>query len=157
MLNEQNCIFSKNRNGFLQAEIDGVAVGRVKIVCAQPLHCPHEYLSVMSMDDKEHGIIEKLTDFSEAQQAFIKGEIAERYFCPVLSEINSIKDKMGNFFFDVVIDGHKKNFAVRDLTKSIRQQGNAVTITDVDGNRYAIQDISKIGRKSRRMLEPYLY
>ena len=77
----------------------------------------------------------------------IEEDIRLRYFCPVISEILSIKDKMGSFYFDVVIRGRKKNFMVRDLSKNIRQLNATVTITDTDGNRYKIEDI---GRSTER-------
>ena len=157
MLNEQNCIFSYNRNGFLQAKIDGQDVGRVKIVCTQPLTQPDAFLCVIGTDDAEKGIIENIRDFTGEQKTMIEEDIRLRYFCPVITGILSIKDKMGSFYFDVVIQGKKKNFMVRDLSKNIRQTGVTVTITDTDGNRYKIEDIGAIHRKSRRKLEPYLY
>lgn len=157
MLEQSNCCFSLNKNGFLQARIDGENVGRVKIVCTQPLTAPNEYISVISMEDKEHGIIRSIDDFDEEQMRFILNDIKSRYFCPLISEIISIKDKMGSFYFDVTVSDRKKSFMVRDLTKNIRQQGDSVTITDMDGNRYKIEDINAINRKSRRKLEPYLY
>ena len=157
MLNEKNCIFSYNQNGLLQAKIDGQDVGRVKIVCTQPLTQPDAFLCVIGMDDDEKGIIEHINDFTGEQKMMIEEDIRLRYFCPVISEILSIKDKMGSFYFDVVIRGRKKNFMVRDLSKNIRQLNATVTITDTDGNRYKIEDIGAIHRKSRRKLEPYLY
>ena len=157
MLNEQTCIFSYNKNGLLQAKIDSRDVGRVKIVCTQPLTHPDDFLCVIGMDDEEKGIIESIRDFTGEQRKMIEEDIRLRYFCPVITEILSIKDKMGSFYFDVVIQGKKKNFMVRDLSKNIRQTNATVTITDVDGNRYKIEDINAIHRKSKRKLEPYLY
>ena len=157
MLNKSNCIFEKNENGFLLAGIDGQKPVRVKIVCTQPLTKPYEYVSVMSMEDEEYGIIENISDFDGEQRRLIEENIRQRYFCPVISEISSIKDKMGNFYFDVIINSKKKNFLVRDLTKNIRQYSNSITIIDTDGNRYLIDDINSVPKKSRRKLQPYLY
>ena len=157
MLNKNNCRFQKNANGFLTAEIDGESACRVKIVCTQPLTRPHEFVSVMSMDDEEKGIIESVSDFEGEQRSLIEEDIKQRYFCPIISEITAIKDKMGNFYFDVIINGKKKNFLVRDLTKNIRQYSNSITIIDTDGNRYQIENINNVPKKSRRKLQPYLY
>lgn len=157
MLSKSNCVLEKNKNGFLIAEIDGKNVGRVKIVCTQPLTKPYEYVSVMSMDDEEYGIIQSVSDFDGGQRELIEEDIRQRYFCPIISEITSIKDKMGNFYFDVIISGKKKNFLVRDLTKNIRQYSDSITIIDTDGNRYLIDDINSVPKKSRRKLQPYLY
>ena len=64
---------------------------------------------------------------------------------------------MGNFYFDVMIGDFKRAFTVKDITKSIRQVGGAVILIDLDGNRFRIDDISAISKKSLRKLEPYLY
>ena len=68
MLNEKNCIFSYNQNGLLQAKIDGQDVGRVKIVCTQPLTQPDAFLCVIGMDDDEKGIIEHINDFTASRR-----------------------------------------------------------------------------------------
>lgn len=152
-----NVQFQRNENGFLTAIVDGNDVGRVKIVCTRPLTSPLEYVAVMSMDDEEYCILPSVSDFSEEQRALIEEDICQRYFCPVISEIYSIRDKMGNFYFEVRIGERRKNFLVRDLTKNIRQYGNEITITDTDGNRYRIADLQAVPKKSKRKLQPYLY
>lgn len=157
MLNPENCQFRLNDNGFLLATVEGKDVGRVKIVCSRPLTQPMDYVSVMSMEDEEYGIIPSVNLFDGEQKALIEENIRQRYFCPTITEILSIKDKMGNFYFDVLIQGHKKNFLVRDLTKNIRQYGNSIMIIDTDGNRYRMDDLDNVPKKSRRKLQPYLY
>ena len=118
---------------------------------------PNEYICISDIEKNEVGIIEKIADFSPEQQKLINSELSQRYYCPVIDKIESIKEKMGNFYFDVVIGGVKKSFAVKDITKSIRQHGDAIDVTDIDGNRYRITDFDSIEAKSRRKLEPYLY
>ncbi len=151
------CIFSVNPSGFLAAEIDGKAYKRVILTRALPLSSPNEYICISDIEKNEVGIIEKIADFSPGQQKLINSELSQRYYCPVIEKIESIKEKMGNFYFDVVIGGVKKSFAVKDITKSIRQHGDAIDVTDIDGNRYRITDFDSIEAKSRRKLEPYLY
>lgn len=151
------CVFSLNPNGFLAAEIDGKEFKRVILTRTLPLSLPDEYICISDIEKNEVGIIEKIADFSPEQQKLINSELSQRYYCPVIDKIETIKEKMGNFYFDVIIGGVKKSFAVKDITKSIRQHGNAIDVTDIDGNRYRIADFNSIEAKSRRKLEPYLY
>lgn len=153
----EKCIFSLNPNGFLAAEIDGKEYKRVILTRTLPLSLPDEYICISDIEKNEVGIIEKIAEFSPEQQKLINSELSQRYYCPVIDKIETIKEKMGNFYFDVIIGGVKKSFAVKDITKSIRQHGSAIDVTDIDGNRYRITDFNSIEAKSRRKLEPYLY
>ena len=153
----EKCVFSLNPNGFLAAEIDGKEFKRVILTRTLPLSLPDEYICISDIEKNEVGIIEKIADFSPEQQKLINSELSQRYYCPVIDKFETIKEKMGNFYFDVIIGGVKKSFAVKDITKSIRQHGNAIDVTDIDGNRYRIADFNSIEAKSRRKLEPYLY
>lgn len=153
----ETCVFSINKSGFLSADINGTQYKRVTLSRALPLTEPGRYISVFDMENKELGIIESVEAFSAEQQKIINSELSSRYFCPIVTDITSIKEKMGHFYFDVLIGEFKKSFAVKDISKSIRQVGTAVDLTDIDGNRYRIADFDSINKKSRRRLEPYLY
>lgn len=153
----QTCIFSTGANGFLSAEINGTRHKRVILTRALPLSLPDEYICISDTEKNELGIIERAADFSAEQQELIRRELGQRYFCPVITEIKEIKEKMGQFYFDVSIGAFKKSFAVKDISKSIRQRGESIDLTDIDGNRYTVERFNDIPSKSRRKLEPYLY
>ncbi len=153
----ETCVFARNKSGFLSVVIGGEEYKRVTLSRALPLSEPSKYISIFDMDNKEIGIIESVEAFSPEQRVLINAELSDRYYCPVITEITSIKEKMGHFYFDVLIGDFKKGFAIKDLTKSIRQVDSAVDLTDIDGNRYRINDFDAINKKSRRRLEPYLY
>lgn len=151
------CIFSQSKNGFLSAEINGEIYNRVILSRALPLNAPDDYICISDTQKHEIGIIEHISAFSREQQELINYELSQRYFCPDITEIEAIKEKMGHFYFDVKIGQYKRSFTVRDLSKNIRCIGSNITLTDVDGNRYMISDINQINKKSRKKLEPYLY
>ncbi|MBR4728161.1 MAG: DUF1854 domain-containing protein [Clostridia bacterium] len=153
----EDCVFSCGDNGFLSAEINGTVWPRVLLLRSLPLTAPEDYICITDVDRNELGIIEHIGAFAQDQQDLIHAELAQRYFCPCVTEILDIKEKMGNFYFDVMIGDFKRAFTVKDITKSIRQIGGAVILIDLDGNRFRIDDIAAISKKSRRKLEPYLY
>ena len=53
---------------------------------------------------------------------------------------------------------YKKNCALKDVSKNIRMlDDDRLVITDVDGNRYIIESLSALDKKSLKRLEPYLF
>ncbi|MCR5524007.1 MAG: DUF1854 domain-containing protein [Clostridia bacterium] len=153
----ENCRFFETPSGFLGAEINGNTYRRVILSRALPLTMPDKYICITDVEKNELGIIEDISYFTEEQQKLINGELSQRYFCPVITEILSIKEKFGNFYFDVKIGNYKKNFTVKNLNKNIRYHGEGFDLIDVDGSRYRILDFDKFPSKSRRKLEPYIY
>ena len=152
-----SCCFFETEFGFLGVKIGDKTYRRVILTRALPLSAPNRYICISDVDKKEIGIIERADAFSAEQQTLINKELSLRYFCPVITEIISIKEKMGHFYFEVKISNQKKSFTVRDISKSVRLFNGDVTITDMDANRYRIPDFASIPHKSRRILEPYIY
>ncbi len=153
----EECVFSINKNGFLTLSLNGKEYPRVILARSLPVTRPFDYICISDTEKNEIGIIQRVSDFSPEQQQLIKNELDQRYYCPVISSIDTIKEKMGHFYFDVHIGGVKKSFTVKDISKNIRMFDGCVYLTDIDGNRYSIKEFEKIPSKSRRKLEPYIY
>ena len=157
-LEPNKCKFSFNSNGFLVFSINGESKGRVKLTRSYPYSLTDEYICVHDIEDNEIGIIRDLKELDKDSLDSANKELHNRYYCPTVTAVKSIKERMGHFYFDVVIDGKDKSFTVRDLTRNLRSANEStLLIFDVDGNRYIIPDQEKIEQKSRRLLEPYLY
>lgn len=153
-----DCRFTESEAGFLLLEKAGEKMGRVKLRRCYPYTEPSEYIAVCDLEDNELGILRDLALLDPQSQESTEKELAARYFCPALTEIKSVKEKMGHFYFEVMIGSTKKNFTVRNITNNVRLTGDdTVLIFDMDGNRFVIPQFSKIPSKSRKLLEPYLY
>ena len=147
-----------NKNGFLCMTLCGESKGRVKLVRSYPYTMPYDYISVTDIEDNEIGIILSLDALDSDSEKNAKSELERRYYCPTVSEIKSIKEKMGHFYFETVIGGTPKSFTVSNISRNMRFAGDdELLIFDMDGNRYKIPEYSKINTKSRKLLEPYLY
>lgn len=152
------CKLFFNANGFLLMEYRGQNKGRVKLIRSYPYTYADEYICVHDLEDNEIGIIKDLKELDRDSQKAALKELETRYYCPIITSVKSIKERMGHFYFETVIDGKEKNFTVRDLTRNLHfVDDKQLLIFDVDGNRYIIPDCEKIERKSKRLLEPYLY
>lgn len=157
-LNPSQCKFSFNSNGFLIFTLNGEAKGRVKLIRTYPYTLTDEYICVHDLDDKEIGIIRSLNELDAESMESAQRELANRYYCPTVTTVKKVKERMGNFYFETIIDNNPKSFTVRDITKNLRfASENTLLIFDMDGNRYIIPDFDKIEEKSRHLLEPYLY
>ncbi|MBQ3048727.1 MAG: DUF1854 domain-containing protein [Oscillospiraceae bacterium] len=158
LLDPKECNFYVNPNGFTALQLGERNVKRVKLARTLPYSQPFSYICVFDTEDNEIGIIKDVDELAAESAALVKKELDNRYYCPQVTQIISIKEKLGYFYFDVMIGEHKKVFAVKDISRNIKQlDENRIIIFDVDGNRYYIADIWSIDKSSRRKIEPYLY
>ena len=144
-LKPEECSFKFNSNGFLVLTLKGENKGRVKLIRSYPYTLKGEYICVQSLENEEIGIIRDLKDLDEVSSSACTKELESRYYCPTVTAVKSIKERMGHFYFETTIDGKDKNFTVRDLTRNLRfSSENTLLIFDVDGNRYIIPEYEKI-------------
>ncbi len=173
-LTDENARFYKTENGFpameavlpkrgddLLTEQDNTPVkqdfGRVYFHRCFPFETPDEYISVLDKDGREYAMIRNLCDLDESAQAIIRGELDRKYLCPVIEKICSLKEKLGYSFWTVITDRGEMKFSMHDTYRNIARVGNGMLIiNDVDGNRYRINDVAKLDRKSFKKIELYL-
>lgn len=162
MLDLNNAEFYTTPGGFTGLKYAGKDYNRISLRRALPIEYPMDYISVADKDNKEIGMIRSLSDLDEKQYDIIITELNNRYYCPSVYEIKSVKDKLGYVYLELLI-GHddmkyKKNCAVKDVNKNIRMlDDNKLAIFDVDGNRYIINSLSDLDKKSLKRLEPFLF
>ena len=150
--------FYRNAQGFLALRTKDEDHLRVQVRRALPFTEPGRYVCITDMDDNELALIEDIGQLSEGQRALVCEELDLRYYYPVVTEVKSIKEKMGTYYFAVSIGEHEKSAAVKDISKNLRQLGGGkIILTDVDGNRFLIPDVYAIKRNVLRRLEAYLY
>lgn len=173
-LTADNSRFYKTKNGFpameamlprraddLESEADKTPVkqdfGRVFFHRCFPFETPNEYISVLDKDGREYAMIRNLADMPEEAQAIILEELDRKYLCPVIEKICSLKEKLGYSFWTVTTDRGEMSFSMHDTYRNIaRVGGGMLIISDVDGNRYRINDVAKLDRKSFKKIELYL-
>ena len=150
--------FFRSKNGFLGLKYNGTEYKRIILSRTMPYTDPESYICVADTDMKEIGILDKVSSLTKDQAAMVRDELEKRYFNPIITEVESAKMKMGYVYFDVVLTTGKKVFTVKDFSRNIRQlDSNRLVITDVDGNRYLIENYEALDTKSKKRLEPYLF
>ena len=150
--------FFETNNGFVGLKYQDKEYKRIVLLRTLPFKKPEEFISIADSENKEIAILQDISLLSESQAEIVRKELAKRYYCPIILEIQSVKEKMGYVYFDVRINNGTRNFAVKDVSRNVRQlDDRRIIIFDVDGNRYLIEEISALDAKSLRRIEPYLF
>ena len=132
-------------------------LGRVFLHRAFPYDMPDKFISVLDKDGKEYGMIKDISALPEEMAQIIRAELKRKYFCPVITKINTVSAKFGYTYWEADSDMGKLSFSMHDTYRNIAKVGgNRLILTDVDGNRYEIRDYLLLDRKSFRKLELYL-
>jgi hypothetical protein len=139
------------------APLEEKTFDRIYLHRAFPFDYPYEYISVIDKDNKEIGLISSIADFDDETGALLKGELERKYYTPKILKIKSIKERYGYAYWSVVTDAGDIDFTLRDTYRSmIKIEGGRIYITDIDGNRFEIENIESLDRQSYRKIELYL-
>ncbi len=160
-LDSDNCSIFK-KGDFIGAAIKDAEGGeeihdRVWLHRSFPFDMPFEYISLQNKDQEELGLIRSIDVFPEDERALIRGELERKYFTPKVKKILTLKEARGFSFWKILTDAGELSFTVQDTSKSIARIGaDRAFIFDISSNRYEIESLSGLDKKSARKLELYL-
>ncbi len=160
-LNADNAEFHI-KNGFpaMNLTIDGEKkeYERVFLHRAFPFELLWQYISVLDGEGKEIGVVYNVEDFGRETCELLKNELRRKYYEPHVKTIVSMKERYGFSYWNVITkEDRKVNFTMQDTFRNIIRVGNDKAILlDVDGNRFVIESIAELDRKSYKKIELYL-
>lgn len=160
-LDKTNARFSSN-NGFLSMIAilsDGEKkYDRVFAHRAFPFEMLWKYISILDSDSNELGVIFDLEDLDENDIETVKTELERKYYEPRIKKVESMKERYGFSYWGVVTeDGRNVKFTMQDTFKNIIRVGeDKAILLDVDGNRFVIESIEALDKKSHKKIELYL-
>ena len=131
---------------------------RVFLHRAFPHELLWEYISVLDCESKEIGLIYNIDDFDSDTAATLKGELERKYYSPIIESIEGVKERYGFSYWKVIVKGGKKmTFTMQDTFRNIVHTGeDSLVLLDADGNRFTIESVIALDRKSYRKIELYL-
>lgn len=156
-ITEGDAVFSME-NGFLYMAYPKEATPcRVMLHRNFPLEFPYEYISVQNTDGTELASVRRLDDFSDPARTLLQTELERKYYSPAILKILSIKERFGFSYWDTETAAGRLTFTLQDTYKSIiRTGGSRIFIVDVEGNRFTVENVDALDRRSRKKLEIYL-
>jgi len=159
-LNSENAVFERTEGGFVSLRMGDEFYPRVQVYQSFPFTDPYSYISIREPDEKakEIGIIKDLrTDVSKETRQMLEEQLRLRYFTPIIKRINNIKDEYGFAYFDVLTDHGACRFTIHMGGSSVVHLSDTrLLITDLDGNRFEIPDVTKLTTAELKKLDLFL-
>ncbi len=165
-LTDKNTAFARTNGGFVSLDIpaDGDAPAehydRIRVVRSFPFTSPETYISIRTVEEKsrEIGIIRDLNkDVSKETREMLTEQMSLRYFTPVITKINDIKEEYGHAYFDVETNEGPCKFVIYMNASSVVNLSDVrLMISDLDGNRFEIPDYTKLTSAELKKLDLFL-
>ena len=88
----------------------------------------------------------------------LKEELARKYYAQQIKTILSVKERYGFSYWKVITSENRTvNFTMQDTFRNIIRVGeDKAVLLDVDGNRFMLDSIAALDRKSYKKIELYL-
>lgn len=158
-LTKENAVFSRTEGGFLALDYDGTHYDRVGVYRTFPLTDAEKFISIREANEKarEIGMIEDLKQLSTEQEEMLQEQLRLRYFLPQIEKIYDIKDEYGYGYFDVKTNFGDCRFTIHMSSGSVVSLTDTrILITDLDGNRFEIPDLSKLTTGEKKKLDLFI-
>ncbi len=154
--------FERSAGGFLNLHFNGKEYKRVAVHRCFPFSAKDDFLSIREAEDmgeasKEIGLIEDLRTWPQAVQEMLDEQLALRYFMPKILKVKKIKEEFGFSYWEVESDRGPASFTIRGGSGSIFSPSRGrYIITDIDGNRFIIENMEELTAKERKLLDLYV-
>ena len=141
---------------------DGTVHRSVFAVRCFPASQPNDYISLRTWhrDGHEHeiGILRRLDQWSEANQALVRAALARRYFLRKITGIEDIKLEFGHLVFKVRTDQGPTQFTMRWTQSQAQDFGErGKVLLDTEDNRFLVSDTEELPQRERELLQRHIY
>jgi len=147
-----------NAQGELEVELpDGTVHAGARVIPAFPISRPNRFVHVQDAEGNELGVLLEPRRLDRESRDLILAQADQAYFMPRISRIVRVDERMGIARWEVETDRGWSSFDVVSRSESVWYVGrDRLVIRDADGNRYLIEDLSRLDRRSRRLADLYL-
>lgn len=158
-INKNNAHFSVNDGGFISLDFDGNHYERILVFRSFPFSDGDQFLSVRESTGRnaEIGIIKHIDDMDENAKEIILHDLKLRYFVPKIKNIHSVRIDHGYATFTVLTDYGDMKFVARSSGDAVtRLSDKRVIFTDIDGNRYEIENLDNLSAMEIKRIDVFL-
>jgi hypothetical protein len=131
----------------------------VRVIPAFPISRPNRFVYFLDAEGNELGLLEEPRRLDRESRDLVLAQADQAYFMPRITRIADVEERPGSGLarWDVDTDRGPSIFEVVSRSESVWYVGkNRVVIRDADGNRYLIEDLSALDKRSRRLADLYL-
>ncbi|MEK3888822.1 DUF1854 domain-containing protein [Bacillus sp. FSL K6-3431] len=153
-LTESNTVFLETEGHMLSVHVDGEIHPAVYLHCSFPHMNKRIFISVRTRENKEIGIIKTLDEFPSGVISLLEEHIKLRYFAPEITNVIKIQEEFGYSYWETETSAGNCRFTVRMGRGNVTGvTASKVLITDIDGNRFIIEDLGALSDKEYKMVE----
>jgi len=136
---------------------DGSVFEDVELRRLFPISDRDNYISLIDKNEHEIAMIRSYDDVSEESAAAVKACFNDYYLIPKILKITECSDSTGMLKISALTDHGQTTFRVRNRHYDMKiYDNNRVIIRDSDDNRYEIEDLNKLDRKSWLLIASFL-
>ena len=118
-----------------------------------PLSGHRRYITLLDSNLKEKAILRDLAQLDPDSRAAVESCLAEFYIIPKIIGVIDVSDKFGVHTWTCRTDCGIRKFRIKERHVSIKLlYDGRVLVRDVNDNRYEIEDIKKLDKRSQHLL-----
>jgi hypothetical protein len=124
------------------------------VVLCRPLNDPQGLGVLQDRDGKELLLLSELGKLDGRSRQVLEQSLRLRGLTARILSIESLAHQYGAVYWKVKTDRGGREFVLKGLTEHVRWLGDSrILITDVDGNRFEIPDMTALDKSSRDLLD----
>lgn len=153
LLEPDRISFSRSSGGVFQAVIEGKAYDEIVLFRVFPFRYTTQFISVRNAKNEEIGIVRDIALLDRESRMEIEKELQLRYFLPIVTRIESVKQKADLWIWELGTNLGDTRIVMRNLHEFMQFPGNnRVILTDMNGKRCEIRDYEQLDSHSKRQL-----
>jgi hypothetical protein len=149
--------FSRRQGGVFQGIINGKTYEEIILFRIFPFQYTTQYISVRDAKGEEIGVIRDIQQLDKESRAEMDKELQLRYFLPLVTQIDSIKQKSDLWIWELQTNLGPTRIVMRNLHEHMQYpSANRIILTDINGKRCEIRDWQALDGHSRNQLKDIL-
>ena len=140
----------------LHVSLDGQDFPKVRAVRAFPITGRADYVSFLNEEHKEVVLLAHPHKLDKESLHALEQALAKMYYVAKITRIDSVTEIMGVTNWETQTDHGYATFEVVDREYIRKLPGGRYIIADADGNRFEIEDISRLDPRSQSIAQSEL-
>ena len=128
----------------------------LRVVRVFPISGRGDHVSFIDSNGKEVALLEHPRGLDKASRHALEAAFDRMYYVPKIVRVLSVTESFGMSRWEVMTDRGYAAFEMTDREGIRKLPGGRYLVHDPDGNRFEIEDLSKLDRQSCAMLQSEL-
>jgi len=123
-----------------------------------PVSGLEKYITLLDEEGREQAIVRDIAQLLPESRAVLENSLREYYMIPKIKRFVEVNEKQTHYWiWTAETDRGTYTFEIRNYNQTVKPlYDGRVLIKDANDNRYEIPDVSKLDKKSLRMILPNL-